>query len=141
LALMPGGFDEQPADVSAAGPIDPRERYRPEERSDGTRPTKLINCSAVQKRLQSVPISATRPSAVSVSTPRRHRSQATSSRHGAVPGGRVELTLELLDAPVDEVQHVQVGLEGLLLMGVLEDQRSPPTAARDPHALFGVRSP
>jgi hypothetical protein len=41
----------------------------------------LMNCSAVLKRLQSVPISATSPSAVSVSIPRRHRSRATSSAH------------------------------------------------------------
>ena len=45
--------------------------------SDGTSPTKAMNSSALAKRLKS-PISATSPSAVRVSTPRKQRSRATS---------------------------------------------------------------
>src|SRR5881396_363787 len=61
--------------------IEPCRRRSPEECSDGTKPTKAMNSSAVRKRLKS-PISATGASAVRVSIPRRQRSLATSSLHG-----------------------------------------------------------
>ena len=54
---------------------------RPEECSEGTRPTKAMNCSALWKRLKS-PISVTSASAVSVSIPRKQRSRAANSCHG-----------------------------------------------------------
>lgn len=74
-----------------------------------------MNCSAVLKCDQSVPISATKPSAVSVSTP---AGSATARRAGPTGRrcGRVKVALERFDAVVDEVQRVQVRLEGLLSM-------------------------
>lgn len=85
LLTAPGALDDD--GVLAAGElvptfvIDPCRRCSPEECSLGTSPTKAINSAAFRKRLKS-PISVTRASAVSVSTPRRQRSLPTSTRHG-----------------------------------------------------------
>jgi hypothetical protein len=64
--------------LAAPGALD---GFSPEECSAGTRPTKAMNSSALRKRLKS-PISLTSASAVSMSTPRRQRSLATSPRQG-----------------------------------------------------------
>ena len=66
--------------------IEPWRRRSPEERSEGTSPTKLMNSSALAKRLKS-PTSVTIPSAVSVSMPRRQRSRPTAHARGPRPRG------------------------------------------------------
>ena len=64
---------------------------------------------------------------------RVNAAQAAQPRDQLAPrarlGGRVKLALKLLDAAVDEVQRVQIGLKRLLLMGVREGQRAQPAAA------------
>ena len=119
--------------------IDPCRRRSPELCSDGTRPTKAINSSALRKRLKS-PISATRASAVRVSTPRRQRSRPTSSRQApARPcrGSRARAP----DPRVDEVDRVQVAIEGDLLGRMLEALLAKPAATGHVHALVGSSLP
>ena len=91
-ARVPGGLDQQPADMALPTfVIEPCRRCSPEECSEGTSPTKAMNSSAERKRLKS-PISTAIPSALSVSRPRRQRRRPTSTRHGpcsAASGWRV----------------------------------------------------
>jgi len=61
--------------------IDPCRRLSPEECSEGTKPTKLMNWAAVVNRVKS-PTSAASPIAVSVSIPRMQRSRPINSRCG-----------------------------------------------------------
>ena len=119
--------------------IEPCRRLSPVERSLGTRPTKLMNCSAVLNRVKS-PASATSPIAVSVSIPRMHRSLAISSRMRALVrrAGQIARS-STLDAPVDLVDCEQIVVERLLLAGQLERLASQPRATRQ--APAGRRHP
>ncbi len=101
-----------------------------------------MNCSAVLKRDQSVPISATSPSAVSVSTPRRQRNRATSSRPRAVLGCRVEFALELPRSAGRRDPARARRSERPAAVGVLEASAIPATrGASTPQDLLGIRSP
>jgi|SRR5215210_2528182 len=89
-----------------------------------------MNSSAVRKRSKS-PTSTAIASAVRVSIP-----QAAKAADEVSPplglGERCDLSLEHLDAAVDQVEGVQVGLEGELLGRSLEALGAEPAAAGDP---------
>ena len=96
---------------------------------------KLMNRSAVSKRLKS-PISATKTSAVSVSTPRRQRKRLTVSRHGSCSAVSWIETLERLDPTINKIDRVHIAIERLLLSVELE-----PLLGEPPPTLHTPRFP
>jgi hypothetical protein len=89
--------------------IEPCRRLSPDERSEGTRPQKLMSCSAARKRVKS-PASATSPTTVNVSMPRMHRKRPITAPSG--PSAASSAIRRLMTHPEPRDRRVIRGLVG-----------------------------